>query len=98
MPLTLTSFRPATVCLRFGVQKKKWPPRRTATLVFENLFRRLLLKETPCHTERAKGRSKQHYRGAAVRNTICTWAKERPPGKAVILPGQSNIRTRADSR
>ena len=35
-------------------------------------------------TERAEGCPEQHYRGAAVRNTIgASWAKERPPGKAI---------------
>ncbi len=79
-------YKPAPVS---GVQAKV-AVQRTAT--FQPSFlalERLAHYVAPRYTERTEGCPEQHYRGTTVRNTRGgTWAKERPPGKAVILPGQ----------
>ena len=45
-------------------------PKGTATLVSRNFLDCLTPQEAPCHTKRTESRPKQHYRGAAVRNTM----------------------------
>ena len=87
-------FKPAIVAS--GVQAK-WPLQKERPLLCRETFLdRLTHQEAPCHTKRAEGCPEQHYCGAAVRNTWNTWAKERPAGKGVILPGQAKTRNRDD--
>jgi hypothetical protein len=69
--------RPGTMAVVRRTKQKKWPPRRTATLVFGNLFRCLPLQETPRHTERAKGGAEQHHRRATIGNAVTARAAER---------------------
>ena len=73
-------FKPAIVAS--GVQAK-WPLQKERPLLCRETFLdRLTHQEAPRHTKGTEGRPEQHYRGAAVRNTI-TWAKEYPPGKTI---------------
>jgi hypothetical protein len=52
-------------------------------MCWETFLELLSLQEPPSHTKRTEGRSEQHYRGAAVRNTRNGCRKKRPPGKTV---------------
>jgi hypothetical protein len=45
---------------------------------------RLTHQEAAHDAKRTKCRAEQHHCGTAVRNTLTTWAKERPAGKAIL--------------
>jgi hypothetical protein len=84
----------STNYLRLDYKQKSGRPKKDDHSCVGKLFKRLALQEASRHTKRAEGRTEQHYRGAAVGNARNTRAKKCPPGKAVILSGQSKTRNR----